>query len=124
MNRDTRDTVIQRFDPRERVSQWPLTSASFTNTSTSQVDWLTQDVSSDSLTPTQGATDDERDQILLAEAIAVDDRLVEMCKKELLSLQNAKLLPKRCRSTLLKYLASEQRLGGEDGHEAGTQRKS
>ena len=61
---------------------------------------------------------------MLAEAIAEDDMLVEMCKKELLSLQNAKLLPKRCRSTLLKYLASEQRLWGDDGHEAGTQRKS
>ena len=40
---------------------------------------------------------------------AVDERLVEMCKKELLNVDEVRLLPKRCRNTLLKHLARSKR---------------
>ena len=49
----------------------------------------------------------------MEEAAKVDERLVEMCKKELITAPEVKLLPKRCRGTLLKYLAQSKPEGGD-----------
>ena len=59
-----------------------------------------------------GSSYDE-DPILMEEAAKVDERLVEMCKKELITAPEVKLLPKRCRGTLLKYLAQSKPEGGD-----------
>ena len=56
---------------------------------------------------TAGTLNDE--QSLIREVSRVDRRLVEMCKKELVTVEDVKDLAKRCRNTLLKYLAQRKR---------------
>lgn len=56
---------------------------------------------------TAGTLNDE--QSLIREVSRVDRRLVEMCKKELVTVEDVKDLAKRCRNTLLKYLAQTKR---------------
>lgn len=50
-----------------------------------------------------------QEELILAQQMhKVDERIVKMCKKELVAAKDVKLLGTRCRKTLLKYLAQQK----------------